>query len=114
MVNNTIGMQHVEARKRWFKKLERFPHPDAFKGWLDRLIYVIGILTIVMTVPQILRIWVGKTAVGVSLASWLFYLTASVFWMVYGIAHKSKPIIWSYIGTILVDALVVAGIFMYR
>lgn len=114
MVNNTLGMQHVEARKRWFKKLERFPHPDAFKGLLDRLIYVIGILTIVMTVPQIARIWIGKTAIGVSPISWVFYLTASAFWMVYGIAHKSKPIIISYVGSIIVNAFVVIGIFIYQ
>ncbi len=113
MVNNSIGLQHVEARRRWFGKLERFPHPGSFKGFLDRMIYVLGFLGIAMSVPQILKIWAGQNAAGISIATWMFFLINSVFWMIYGIAHKSKPIIISYILWIVADFAVVLGAFIY-
>ncbi len=113
MVNNSIGLQHVEARRRWFKKLERFPHPDAFKGFLDRMIYVLGFIGIAMSVPQILKIWIGQNAAGISIVTWTFFLINSIFWMIYGIAHRSKPIIISYILWAIVNFLVVLGAFIY-
>jgi hypothetical protein len=45
--------------------------------------------------------------------SWIFYFSASVFWLIYGIAHKSKPIIVSYIFSAMVNLLVVIGVFIY-
>ncbi len=113
MVHNTLGLQHAEARRRWTKRKEKFPHPDAFKGFLDRAIYVVGFLTIIMTIPQIVKIWAHHDATGVSAVSWGFFLLASLFWMTYGIAHKTKPIIISYICSGVVNFLVVLGVLIY-
>jgi hypothetical protein len=33
-----------------------------------------------MTVPQVLAVWIGRDAGGVSLASWLAYLLAACLW----------------------------------
>lgn len=46
-----------------------------------------------MTLPQIWEIYSKQDAGSVSLISWLSYLTAASFWILYGIVHKEKIII---------------------
>jgi hypothetical protein len=40
---------------------------------MKRLLGALSVFTLVMTVPQILAIWVGRQAAGVSLLSWSAY-----------------------------------------
>ncbi|MBU2100353.1 hypothetical protein KKG83_01915 [Candidatus Micrarchaeota archaeon] len=108
-----LGLHHLEKRKRIYKKLEPYPHPDKWKRFLDKLIYFVGIFTPIITIPQLLDIWIGKNAVGVSLVSWTGYLIAVCFWFLYGLAHKEKPIIISYGLLVVMDFFVVVGILLY-
>jgi uncharacterized protein with PQ loop repeat len=41
-----------------------------------------SVVTMVMTIPQVLTIWVGHNANGVSLASWGAYLASAGLWLV--------------------------------
>ena len=81
----TTGLHHFHKRKRIHENLEPYPHPDKLKNFLDRIIYFIGIFTPIVTVPQLLEIWVNQNASGVSLISWAGYLIAVSFWLVYGL-----------------------------
>jgi len=40
---------------------------------MKRMLGALSVFTLVMTVPQILAIWVGRQAAGVSLLSWSAY-----------------------------------------
>ena len=67
-----------------------------------------------MTLPQVLTIWLGRDAGGVSLVSWVSYLVSACLWLVYGLQKRDKTIYLACIGWILLDAAIVAGVFVYR
>jgi len=113
MVNHTEGLHHFHIRKRIHQKHETYPHPNEFKRFMDRAIYIIGIIGPIMTIPQLMKIWVEKNASGVSAISWGAYLFTAIFWLIYGIQHKEKPIIFTYGIWIILEALIVVGTIMY-
>ena len=81
---------------------------------LERLLRVLSVVTMVMTVPQVLAIWVGREAGGVSLVSWIAYLFSACLWFVYGMQKHDKTIYLACIGWILLDAAIVAGVIVHR
>lgn len=106
------GVHHVHLRKRQ-GKLEPYPHPQRLKRVVDRSVYVVGVVGPVMTLPQLYAIWVEQNASGVSAASWSAYFFIAIFWLLYGILHREKPLIVMYASWILIDALVVVGTLMH-
>lgn len=84
-----------------------------FRNFFDRFIYVIGIGGPSMTIPQIIKIWDGKNASGISLIAWFGYTIFSILWLIYGILRHEKPIIVTNITIILLNSLVIAGTLLY-
>ncbi|MBL8159089.1 hypothetical protein JNJ66_01395 [Candidatus Saccharibacteria bacterium] len=80
---------------------------------LDKAIIVLGLLNTVATLPQVLQIWIGRDASGVSLFSWAYYVVFAVLLLIYGIAHREKPIIVTYSGGVVCYSLIVVGIVLY-
>lgn len=107
------ALHHFHRRKRIHQKHEPYPHPGKGKRFMDRIIYVVGVLGPLMTIPQLTKIWIEKNAVGVSIVSWASYLIIAVFWLIYGVMHKEKPIILTYSFWIILEAAIVVGILMY-
>jgi len=58
---------HQHVRKRIHQNLEKYPHPDPKKRFFDKLVYVAGIATPILTLPQLFEVWINKNAVGVSI-----------------------------------------------
>lgn len=113
MANHTEPIHHYHTRKRIYHKLEEYPHPDKWKRFLDKSIYIVGAVGPIMTIPQLMKIWVEKNASGVSVISWGAYLVTAIFWLSYGIAHKEKPIIFTYSIWIVLEIFIVIGTLMY-
>ncbi len=65
---------------------------------LERVLRSLSIITMLMTVPQVLTVWVGHNAGGVSLVSWAAYLFSACLWFVYGLRKKDKTIYLACIG----------------
>ena len=80
---------------------------------LEKVLRSFSVVTMLMTVPQVLTIWVGKNAGGVSLASWVTYLLSACLWFYYGIKKGDKTIYLACIGWILLDLAVVIGVLMH-
>ncbi len=103
------GLHHYHLRKRgivasrdtWAVKI------------LDRLIFVVGALGPIMTLPQLYGIWVTRQAEGVSLISWSSYFVFSMIWILYGVVHKEKPIIYTYTLWFVIEGLIIIGILLY-
>ena len=108
------GEHHFHRRKRIYLHHEPYPHPNKWKRLMDNLIYFVGIVGPVMTIPQVTKIWIDKNSQGVSVVSWATYTILSVFWLIYGIMHKEKPIIFTSSQLFIFDALVVIGAVIYR
>lgn len=90
---------------------ERRPSPPA--TGLEKVLRGMSVVTLVMTVPQVLAIWVSRAAHGVSLVSWLAYLVGACLWLAYVIG-KRDPTIWvACVGWILLDAAIVLGVPVY-
>ena len=81
--------------------------PDAS---LERLLRVLAVATMLMTVPQVIAIWVRDDASGVSVLSWMSYLISSVAWLVYGLRKGDRTIWATCIGWIVLDVAIIAGI----
>ncbi len=64
MPAQNIGMHHLHKRKRVHEKLEKYPHPEKFKRFIDKVIYVFAIVGPLMNLPQLYKIWGDKTAQG--------------------------------------------------
>jgi uncharacterized protein with PQ loop repeat len=80
---------------------------------IKRLIGSLSIFTMLMTIPQVLTIWVSHRAAGVSLLSWSAYLVSAVVWLWYGLQKHDKNIFLPCIGWILLDSAVIVGVFFY-
>ena len=80
---------------------------------LRRLLGGMSIFTLVMSIPQILAIWVRHQAAGVSVVSWGAYLLSALLWFFYGLQQRDKNIYLPCIGWIALDIAVVAGALVY-
>ena len=80
---------------------------------LRRLLGGMSIFTLVMSIPQILAIWVQHQAAGVSVVSWGAYLLSALLWFWYGLQQRDKNIYLPCIGWIALDIAVVAGALVY-
>ena len=81
---------------------------------LEKFLRVLSVVTMLMTVPQVLSVWVGRDASGVSLLSWGAYLFSACLWFVYGIQKRDKTIYLACIGWIVLDAAIVIGAVVHR
>ena len=98
-----------EKEKKYFEKI----HSKKGMKQYDRFMIFIGIASPLMTIPQILEIWLNKDAGRVSLITWSIYILSAICWLIYGIIHKSKPLIITEIAWIIVESIVLAGIIIY-
>lgn len=89
------------------------PQGPAPVGGLERVLRLLSVVTMLMTVPQILTIWIGGNAAGVSLVSWASYRFAACLWFVYGLQKRDKTIYLACVGWVILDAAVVIGIIVY-
>jgi len=83
------------------------------QGLINRLLGGLSIFTMVMTVPQVLAIWVGHRAAGISMLSWGAYLVSAAFWLWHGLVNRDKNIYLPCIGWILLDVGVIVGALIY-
>ena len=107
------GLHHFHRRKRIYQNHEPYPHPNRLKNTMDKMIYIVGLSGPVMSIPQLFNIWIDKNTSGVSRITWVAFLIIAMFWLMYGILHREKPIIMTYTGWIIMDALIIIGIMLY-
>ena len=89
------------------------PSPQPVSG-LEKVLRGLSVFTMLMTVPQVLTIWIERNAGGVSLISWVSYLIAACLWFVYGLQKHDKTIYLACVGWVLLDLAIVIGVIVYR
>lgn len=82
-------------------------------SFVDHVIFAVAVIGPIMTIPQVVKIWAEQNAAGVSVLTWGTYIFTSLFWLVYGIIHNEKPIIFANIMWIVLSILVVVGTVIY-
>ena len=88
-------------------------HTSLSDAVLSRVLGGMSVFTMLMTVPQVLTIWVGHQAAGVSVISWSAYLLSAFLWFGYGLKKRDKNIYLPCIGWIGLDAAVIVGAVIY-
>jgi uncharacterized protein with PQ loop repeat len=86
------------------------PHSDTM---LRRVLGGMSIFTMLMTIPQVLTIWIGHQAAGVSLLSWSAYLVSAILWFWFGIQQHDKNIYLPCVGWVALDSAVIVGVVIY-
>jgi uncharacterized protein with PQ loop repeat len=86
------------------------PHTDTL---LRRLLGGMSLFTMLMTIPEVLTIWVGHQAAGVSLLSWSAHLASAVLWFWFGIKKHDKNIYLPCVGWMVLDSAVIMGVVIY-
>ena len=104
---------HIHQRKRIHQLYQKFPHPNPTLKFLDNICIMIAIIMPLTTFPQIYKTWVYKNAIGMSLLMWVFHAMLVIPMLLYGIAHKVKPLIILNILWVVVDIIVIIGIMLY-
>lgn len=80
---------------------------------LRRLLGGMSVFTLLMTLPQVLTIWVGQQAAGVSVWSWSAYLVSALLWFWFGLQKRDKNIYLPCVGWIGMNTAVIAGALVY-
>lgn len=107
------GLYHLHLRERRAAGLEPYPARRISLWILDTVVLVAGVLGPLMTIPQIAKIYFVQDAAGVSVISWGMYALLDIPWIIYGIAHHSRPILTTYLLWFIVNALVVVEALVY-
>ncbi|MAG60705.1 hypothetical protein CL619_02855 [archaeon] len=107
------GLHHQHLRKRIHLKKQKYPHPNKYKAFMDKIIFGVGVAGPIMTIPQLWQIWYYQNATGVSFISWFAYLLIGIIWLIYGIMHQEWPIIVTYIAWIIIEIPLVIGIILF-
>ena len=79
-----------------------------------RLLGGMSVFTMLMTVPQVLTIWVAHQAAGVSVLSWGAYLLSAMLWLWHGVRQKDPNIYLPCVGWIMLNGAVVVGALIYQ
>ena len=108
-----IGFHHVRARVHASRGLEPFPATNAWKRFLDYLMYGVGIAAPLALVTQIFQIYTTHSAAGVSLLTWLLLTLFNALWMLYGSVHRDRQLFFANLLMALFDLVVVVGIMLY-
>jgi len=83
------------------------------KTVMSRLLGGMSVFTMFMTVPQVLTIWVGHQAAGVSVVSWSAYLLSAILWFWYGLQKRDRNIYLPCVGWAGLDVAVIVGAVIY-
>jgi MtN3 and saliva related transmembrane protein len=112
----TEGLHHFHKIRRYKKRKKEGTviQPVRWHGYLDHIIYFVGFVGPIMTIPQLIKVWGQHSVEGLSAVSWSAYLITAIFWLVYGLIHKEWPIIVANIIWIMVNIPIVIGIFYFE
>ncbi len=108
------GLHHLSARKRVYKNLETYPHPEKAKRWFDEFMYGLAIAGPFVILPQVIGIWFYKNVQGVSIVTWGLLAIIALFWLIYGLIHKEKPILVANFLLLIFNSLIIIGVLVNR
>ena len=108
------GLHHLHLRKRLYKNLENYPHPQFLKRALDRMMFGVAFVAPVVLMPQVIQLYTSKSAEGLSLPTWFLLGAINFLWALYGFVHKEKPVVISSFFMGILNMSIAVGIVLYR
>jgi uncharacterized protein with PQ loop repeat len=75
---------------------------------LDRWTMIIGLCVPIVTLPQLYSVLTASNLQGVSLATWSLYAVQAAVFYAFGVKHKEKPLVFTYVPLFIVQFCIVA------
>jgi len=107
------AMLHLHLHKRMKRATEPYPAQSSLKGLLDTVVYAAGIIGPIMALPQVLLVYVGQDATGLSPITWFGWAVLDIPWIIYGLVHKERPIMITYTLWMVINLSVAIGAVIY-
>lgn len=98
---------HLATKKKPLKKQVSQPLTP-----FDKLVLFVSILYPFSAFPQVVAVFSGKTE-GVAVLSWMVFFVCALLFLIYGVKRRVPPMIVSNSIWIVMDALVIIGIFVF-
>lgn len=106
-----VGLHHHH------KRLKHSQHnrstQTSLQRIVDQLVYIFGVFSVIVYIPQLMKIWGEKSTAGVSILSWIGLFIGTLFWFLYGVIHKEKPIIFINLFIGITQLLIILGVLLY-
>lgn len=83
------------------------------KTFFDFVIYFFAFTTPLFEAPQAYIIYSNRNASNVSTATWMYFVIASLVFLIYSIKQRIKPLIMAYSMYLIIEIVIVAGIIRY-
>lgn len=109
----SFSLHHFIHTHKIDKEKHEKIHAKGYVRFIDKFVYVVAIFGPLTTIPQVLAIWLSQNAEDVSLTTWVLYSLTAFFWLLYGIAHRNKPIIISNILWVALEVPIIVGVVVY-
>lgn len=106
-----LAVHHYHKRKKASHQLSGSQR--GLNSFVDRMVYVLGTLGVLIFVPQLIVVWTQKDISGVSVMSWFGMCAASTLWLIYGVVHREKPIMFANTLALVVQGLIILGILVH-
>lgn len=78
MVQTNIGHHHREK---------------SMQHWLDKLVYIFGMLGPFFVIPQVWKIYAEQNASSISLFTWTAGGIPQLIWLSWGVVHNERPVV---------------------
>jgi uncharacterized protein with PQ loop repeat len=108
------SLPRLQTMQSFFLKDKIIRELELHRVWVERFMFLLGLVSAVMAFPQIMTIYKQQDSTQVSLMAWSFYSFSAVLWLIYGIVFN-RPVVKRvqclYVAT---NLLVVAVILWYR
>ncbi|VVB80706.1 Uncharacterised protein [uncultured archaeon] len=108
------SLHHISRRRRAMPKLESYPSKRLVIRLLDKLLIIIAIVGPLMALPQLIAVYGTHDADNISVISWSSWALMNLLWLAYGIVHKEKPIIITYILWFIVNGMMAIAPIIFR
>lgn len=108
-----LGLHHLLENSKTLEERE-IENNKKLKLFINKFIYFVGGFGIAVTIPQLTKIWVSREISGVSMTTWAGFFISSSFWLLYGLVHKEKPIIYTNIAACFLQFLIILGIIIHK
>ena len=83
-------------------------------GIIDRLMSAAAVVHPLTALPQVYTIYVTQNVEGVSLPTWVGFMTLGLVFLAYGMVHKIRPLVVTQVLWFIIDFLIVVGVILYR
>lgn len=107
-VPGTAALQQFFLKDKIIRELE------LHRQWVERFMFVLGLVSSAMAIPQIMSIYQQGDSSQVSLLAWSFYTFSAFLWIIYGVVFKRPVVKRVNLLFFITNLLVVGFIFYFR